>query len=203
MVLGSKSRKTPSLRFGPEPAFVVLKSGTSVSLREIVESRCQSLSSKYRPVWWLLKSVVPLVDRVSADDDVVDMGRRSTHSWAISPKLIRCGIKGKTSADLYALLANIFTLRRLLRVLDGGTLGLDFAPADASTVRDDAPIVVVQHGLTGGMCPGHPTMAYLCHHPGSHEAYVRAILAPACAPVEQGGLGYRAVVVNFRGCSCL
>lgn len=35
---------------------------------------------------------------------------------------------------------------------------------------------------------------------GSHESYVRAILAPACAPPEQGGLGYRAVVVNFRGC---
>lgn len=35
---------------------------------------------------------------------------------------------------------------------------------------------------------------------GSHEAYVRAILAPACAPVEKGGLGYRGVVVNFRGC---
>lgn len=35
---------------------------------------------------------------------------------------------------------------------------------------------------------------------GSHESYVRAILAPACTPVQQGGLGYRAVVVNFRGC---
>jgi predicted alpha/beta-fold hydrolase len=38
---------------------------------------------------------------------------------------------------------------------------------------------------------------------GSHESYVRAILAPACAPVSEGGLGYRAVVVNFRGCRCL
>ncbi|KAJ7274331.1 Alpha/Beta hydrolase protein [Mycena haematopus] len=75
--------------------------------------------------------------------------------------------------------------RRLLRLLDGGTLGLDFAPFNASTVRDDAPIIVVQHGLTGG----------------SHEPYIRAVLAPACSPVEQGGLGYRAVVVNFRGCS--
>ena len=35
---------------------------------------------------------------------------------------------------------------------------------------------------------------------GSHEAYLRAILAPVCAPVENGGLGYRAVVVTFRGC---
>ncbi|KAJ7650145.1 Alpha/Beta hydrolase protein [Roridomyces roridus] len=75
--------------------------------------------------------------------------------------------------------------RRLLRLLDGGTLGLDFTPADSNSVPPDAPIIVVNHGLTGG----------------SHEPYVRAILAPACTPVSQGGLGYRAVVVNFRGCS--
>lgn len=29
--------------------------------------------------------------------------------------------------------------------------GLDFAPSDQSKIPDDAPIVVVQHGLTGGM----------------------------------------------------
>lgn len=37
-------------------------------------------------------------------------------------------------------------------------------------------------------------------HSGSYEAYIRAVLVRACAPVEEGGLGYRAVVVNFRGC---
>jgi hypothetical protein len=36
--------------------------------------------------------------------------------------------------------------------------------------------------------------------PGSHESYVRNILAPACTPIDQGGLGYRGVVLNFRGC---
>ncbi|KAJ7097949.1 AB-hydrolase YheT [Mycena belliarum] len=75
--------------------------------------------------------------------------------------------------------------RRLIRLLDGGTLGLDFAPADSSKIKDDAPIIVVLHGLTGG----------------SYESYVRAILAPACRAVEDGGLGYRGVVVNFRGCA--
>jgi uncharacterized protein len=35
---------------------------------------------------------------------------------------------------------------------------------------------------------------------GSYESYVRSILAPACAPISEGGLGYRGVVVNFRGC---
>jgi hypothetical protein len=36
---------------------------------------------------------------------------------------------------------------------------------------------------------------------GSHESYVRAILAPAVMPAHKGGLGYRAVVVNARGCT--
>jgi uncharacterized protein len=36
---------------------------------------------------------------------------------------------------------------------------------------------------------------------GSTEAYARAVVAPATAPVSDGGLGYRAVVMNFRGCA--
>lgn len=36
---------------------------------------------------------------------------------------------------------------------------------------------------------------------GSHESYVRAVLCPAITPVKQGGLGYRGIVVNFRGCA--
>ncbi|KAF9227946.1 AB-hydrolase YheT [Gyrodon lividus] len=75
--------------------------------------------------------------------------------------------------------------RTFLRLKDGGTLGLDFTPVDDGDMPPETPIVVVMHGLTGG----------------SHESYVRAILAPACRPVSQGGLGYRAVVVNFRGCA--
>ncbi|KAI0781038.1 AB-hydrolase YheT [Trametes elegans] len=76
--------------------------------------------------------------------------------------------------------------RKLLRTLDGGTIGIDLTPpAQERTLKEDTPIVVVLHGLTGG----------------SHESYVRAILAPACRPVEQGGLGYRGIVVNFRGCA--
>ncbi|KAJ3540917.1 hypothetical protein NMY22_g4105 [Coprinellus aureogranulatus] len=76
-------------------------------------------------------------------------------------------------------------LRKYLQTPDGGTLGLDFAPIDQTSVTEDTPIVVVQHGLTGG----------------SYEPYVRAVLSRACAPVEKGGLGYRAVVINFRGCA--
>ncbi|KAK0201400.1 Alpha/Beta hydrolase protein [Desarmillaria ectypa] len=74
--------------------------------------------------------------------------------------------------------------RTYLRLLDGGTLGLDFTPDDVSLAQE-APIIIVLTGLTGG----------------SFEPYVKAILSPACTPIDQGGLGYRAVVVNFRGCA--
>ncbi|KAF9514147.1 hypothetical protein BS47DRAFT_1382135 [Hydnum rufescens UP504] len=77
--------------------------------------------------------------------------------------------------------------RTLIRTPDGGTLGLDMCPttADAPDLPPDTPIIVVQHGLTGG----------------SYEAYIRSILAPACASKSDGGLGFRAIVVNFRGCA--
>lgn len=76
--------------------------------------------------------------------------------------------------------------RTLLRLPDGGTLGLDICPPskDSQDLSTDTPIIIVQHGLSGG----------------SHEPYIRSILAGACAPKSKGGLGYRAVVVNFRGC---
>lgn len=157
MVLGAKSqsrqsRKTPALHFGPEPARVLLTSGESASLRDLVASRCTSLPSTYRPPWWLPNGHAQTVYSVVGH---------------------------------FAKIDQVWYQRHLLRLADDGTLGLDFTPPDVSTVRDDAPIIVVQHGLTGG----------------SHEPYVRAVLAPACAPVHQSGLGFRAVVVNFRGCS--
>jgi len=36
---------------------------------------------------------------------------------------------------------------------------------------------------------------------GSYEPYVRAVLSRTIPPREKGGLGYRAVVINFRGCA--
>ncbi|KAJ7067011.1 AB-hydrolase YheT [Mycena amicta] len=148
-----RSNKTPRLHFPAEPAHVLLKSQSeSVSLEDLVKSRCKSLSAKYRPTWWLPSGHLQSLHSALGDFSDVDQ---------------------------------VWYQRRLLRLLDGGTLGLDFAPPDSPTIPDDSPIVVVQHGLTGG----------------SHEPYVRSILAPACTPVERGGLGYRAVVVNFRGCS--
>ncbi|KAF5367411.1 hypothetical protein D9758_003633 [Tetrapyrgos nigripes] len=78
--------------------------------------------------------------------------------------------------------------RQLLELVDGGTLGLDFAPVDDSTLQDETPIVVVQHGLTGGL-----SLSKLAF-------YFLTIVARVVEPPERGGLGYRAIVVHFRGC---
>ncbi|PVG02597.1 AB-hydrolase YheT [Serendipita vermifera] len=75
--------------------------------------------------------------------------------------------------------------RKYIRLPDGGTLGIDFTPPLDEISDPTIPIVVVGHGLTGG----------------SHESYVRHILATACAPKDKGGLGYRGAVINFRGCA--
>ncbi|KIR31098.1 anon-23da protein [Cryptococcus deuterogattii MMRL2647] len=63
--------------------------------------------------------------------------------------------------------------------------GIDATPENHAKLPADAPTVVVCHGLTGG----------------SHESYVRNILAWVAKPKEEGGLGGRGVVVNFRGCA--
>ncbi|KAJ6609264.1 Alpha/Beta hydrolase protein [Mycena sp. CBHHK59/15] len=123
------------------------------TLQELVESRCASLFTPFRPTWWLFKSW-------------------TLQTWC-------CVLSDFSKID------QVWYYRQHLSLLDGGTLGLDFVPHNSYATDDATPIIVVQHGLTGG----------------SHEPYVRAILAPACAPVKKGGLGYRAVVVNFRGCS--
>ncbi|BGO97920.1 putative Lipid metabolism-related protein [Rhodotorula toruloides ATCC 204091] len=81
---------------------------------------------------------------------------------------------------------HIHYTRELIRVPDGGTIAVDIAPAlEDGEDMDDRPILVVSHGLTGG----------------SHESYVRNILAVVTRPKEQGGLGWRAAVVNSRGCA--
>ncbi|KAJ7148121.1 Alpha/Beta hydrolase protein [Mycena crocata] len=65
------------------------------------------------------------------------------------------------------------------------TRGLDFAPIETSNLDERSPIIVALPGLTGG----------------SYEPYIRAILCPASTTVKSGGLGYRVVVVNGRGCA--
>ncbi|KAI0640880.1 AB-hydrolase YheT [Trametes meyenii] len=95
----------------------------------------------------------------------------------------------QTAYSVYGNFADVDRVvydRKLIRLLDGGTLSLDFTPPDdRCCLPADTPIIVAFHGLTGG----------------SNEAYVRSIIAPATTSSQDGGLGYRAVVVNFRGCA--
>ncbi|CCO28191.1 hypothetical protein BN14_02184 [Rhizoctonia solani AG-1 IB] len=69
--------------------------------------------------------------------------------------------------------------RKFIRVSDGGTIALDFCAAPNTT--DLSPIAVVLHGLTGG----------------SHEHYIRALMTD----LTSANVGFRAVVVNGRGCA--
>ncbi|KAJ3184482.1 hypothetical protein HK101_009852 [Irineochytrium annulatum] len=77
--------------------------------------------------------------------------------------------------------------RDLLEMPDGGILSLDWCPKklpddldpNLDTPESRVPIVVIQHGLTGG----------------SHESYVQELVR------ECIDNNFRAVVVNFRGCA--
>ncbi|KAK0221491.1 AB-hydrolase YheT [Armillaria fumosa] len=70
--------------------------------------------------------------------------------------------------------------RTYLHLLDGGTLSEQFVASDETLKLTFSSDVSISRG---------------------YEAYIRAILAPACSSVEKGGLGYRGVVVNIRGCA--
>lgn len=152
------SSSPPEIHFASDPAVLRVRKDKDsneieyVSIRTLLETRCKSLFTEFRPLWWLSNGHLQTMYCVLGDFSKNDC---------------------------------MWYDRKYLRLMDGGTLGIDFAPSDQSKVPEDAPIVVVQHGLTGG----------------SYESYVRAILSRACAPVEEGGLGYRAVVINFRGCA--
>ncbi|KAK6905284.1 anon-23da protein [Kwoniella mangroviensis CBS 8886] len=76
-------------------------------------------------------------------------------------------------------------VRTYLRLPDGGTIGIDTTPVNHQPLSADTPTIVVCHGLTGG----------------SHESYVRNVLSWVARPKDQGGMGARAAVVNFRGCA--
>ncbi|KAJ7882486.1 AB-hydrolase YheT [Mycena leptocephala] len=65
--------------------------------------------------------------------------------------------------------------REILRLTDGGTLGLDFAPIDTSHLDDHSPIALTKRTFGRSLCP-------------------------ASTKIKKGGLGYRVVVVNLRGC---
>ncbi|CDO78054.1 Carbohydrate-Binding Module Family 1 protein [Trametes cinnabarina] len=76
--------------------------------------------------------------------------------------------------------------RRFLKLPDQGIVAVDISPPFASRpLSTGEDLLFVAHGLTGG----------------SHEAYIRALLARAIPSKQSGGLGFRAIVLNFRGCN--
>ncbi|KAI9056280.1 AB-hydrolase YheT [Trametes sanguinea] len=76
--------------------------------------------------------------------------------------------------------------RRFLQLPDHGIVAVDISPPLATRpLSTGEDLLFVAHGLTGG----------------SHEAYVRAVLARVIPSKDAGGLGLRAVVLNFRGCN--
>ena len=58
-------------------------------------------------------------------------------------------------------------------------------PLSTNPVVECENVLLVAHGLTGG----------------SHESYVRSVLSRVTRVPSSGGLGMRAVVLNFRGCN--
>ncbi|KAI0767241.1 AB-hydrolase YheT [Fomes fomentarius] len=76
--------------------------------------------------------------------------------------------------------------RKLLELPDKGILAIDVTPPlESNPISAGENVLLVAHGLTGG----------------SHEAYVRAVLSRVTLSKTSGGLGFRAVVLNFRGCN--
>jgi len=92
----------------------------------------------------------------------------------------------------------IYYDRYVLRLDDGGSLSLDFVTGpfdqsdnsllpprtrlrDTPSSKDDAPLLVILHGLTGG----------------SHEGYIRSTIEQLCTNHKQ----WWVVVINARGCA--
>ncbi|KAI0643883.1 AB-hydrolase YheT, partial [Trametes meyenii] len=76
--------------------------------------------------------------------------------------------------------------RKLLRLPDQGIVAVDISPPlESRPISPAEDVLLVAHGLTGG----------------SHEAYVRAVLAKVIPAKDARGLGLRAVVLNYRGCN--
>ncbi|CAG8678366.1 2057_t:CDS:2, partial [Racocetra persica] len=71
--------------------------------------------------------------------------------------------------------------RKFVETPDGGQIAVDWTPSISQKPFDNTPTIVVLHGLTGG----------------SHASYIRCLLEVLINPPHN----YRAVVINFRGCS--
>lgn len=91
--------------------------------------------------------------------------------------------------------------RKYLNVPDGGQICIDITPPLRDIPPDNRPILVCAHGLTGG---SHESVSQESRRQWtilSPVKYIRSVLAVLTKPVDDGGHGWRAVVVNSRGCA--
>jgi predicted alpha/beta-fold hydrolase len=65
--------------------------------------------------------------------------------------------------------------------------GVDIYPPLSMPLPEASPVVLLNHGLTGG----------------SHESYVRNMVLNIAKPWSEGGLGGRVAVVNVSCASCM
>ena len=93
---------------------------------------------------------------------------------------------------------------QLLEVPDGGVIAIDITPPLSEDPVDSRPILVCMHGLTGG---SHESVGWLSpfarflYSRSSCIQYIRSVLSDLTAPKEQGGHGWRGIVVTSRGCA--
>ncbi|KAM0792571.1 hypothetical protein ACM66B_005234 [Microbotryomycetes sp. NB124-2] len=159
------------------------------------------LTMHSEPATVVTTSCSNVVDSCLDDDDI---GRQKTRV-TVKDVLKKCpSLMGKDAwytptwwlssghfATIWCTIANfdydrVDYSREIIEVPDGGQIGIDFAPPiTPQDPIDDRPILVIAHGLTGG----------------SHESYVRDVLAKITKPKSEGGPGWRGAVVNSRGCA--
>ena len=179
---------------GPDTPLITLIDGShdsKLTISAFLQRFCPTVYPAYRPSIWLPKYTIPLSIRRPLTSDYDPSGHLQTIYVSKGESSERNKVEYERWYRLILrplpLYSHINSLRKYIRLPDGGTLGIDFTPPFSHNLHPDTPIILVSHGVTGG----------------SHEKYVRDILAAACAPKDRGGLGYRAAVANFRGCKLL
>ncbi|WVO16146.1 hypothetical protein L204_103816 [Cryptococcus depauperatus] len=181
-----------------DPSLCVLFSSSAILKTTPTATCCTAILVLWVVYHILLRRYASITITGSARREEVGKDGESTEElvrrWCCS---LKQGFRGSWwlpnghAQTIYASLADcskddhITYHRQLLRLPDGGTIGIDIYPPLAIQLADEAPVIVINHGLTGG----------------SHESYVRNLVVWLTKSVADGGLGGRAAVVNFRGCA--
>ena len=216
---------SPKISFPSRPACVPLRQPAApekISLSTLLDIYCPSLLLEFRPAWWLFKRVHAL-----SFSCCYALTQRSGHLQTLYASLGDFSAVDQISYDRWVIFQH-HAVHVLRCTATGGYFGSrTVGPCQA--IRSNAEELRSLSQQGSGFhtdcfrsCPprrnaNHCSFArpkwWFVHTPqcclntvpntllGSQESYVRAVLAPAILPVEQGGLGYRAVVVNSRGCT--